>query len=179
MAQQAARELAVADAPALIALAKIGLLHLLADLFGTVLLSPRVEEEVVTRGLEMGAPEVAYVQQALGAGWLVRAALSSEEAALAETLCDRPGVHRGEAEALALAGCRHRVLLADEKRARTIGRSFSIQVMGTAGVLMEGHNSGHLPRPELEAAVRRLASVLWLPSEVVADILSRASEVRE
>lgn len=170
-------ELGVTDATVLIALAKIGLLDLLPVLFGTVLISPRVEEEVVQRGLEVRAPEVVYVQEALRAGWLVRATLSAEEDVLANRLTGRPGVHRGEAEALALAGCRDAILLADEKQARTIARSLKIEVMGTAGVLLEARNSGRFTWPELETAVRRLASVLWLSPEVVAGILSRAPEV--
>jgi len=169
--------LAVADATVLIALAKIGLLDLLAALFGAVLLTPRIEEEVVGRGLEAGAPEVAYVQRALQAGWLVRAPLSEEEQRLAGQLEARPGVHRGEAEALAVASSRGLTLLADEKRARTIARSLGVEVRGTAGVLLEGRNSRRFTREELEAAVRRLAAVLWLGPDVVAAILSQGPEL--
>ena len=169
--------MAVADATVLIGLAKIGLLDLLAGLFETVLISPRVEEEVVERGLAAGATEVVYVQEALRAGWLIRAPLSREESVLASRLEQRPGVHRGEAEALALAGSRQQMLLADEKQARTIARSLGIEVMGTAGILLEARNSGRFTGGELETAVKRLTAVLWLSPEVVADILSRASEV--
>jgi hypothetical protein len=56
---------AVANAGPLIALGKMGLVHLLCHLYDPVLIPAAVYEEVVLRGLESGQPDAYAVQMAI------------------------------------------------------------------------------------------------------------------
>lgn len=168
----------LADASVLIALAKMGRLTLLKQVFGRVMVSPAVKQEVVDRGLAMSAPEVIHVQQALQERWLRVARLAAAETALAQRLLSFAMLGAGEAESLAVAKQRGATLLVDEKQARTAARAMGVEVMGTAGVLLEAFRVGKLSADELEAAVRDLGRVTWLSPNVVADVLGRARGVK-
>ena len=62
---------AVADAGPLIALGKLGLLHLLPQLYQPVLVPSAVHTEVVTQGLAAGHPDAVAVQMAILRGELL------------------------------------------------------------------------------------------------------------
>ena len=54
----------------IIALAKVGRLKLLKDLYGTVIISPFVKVESVDRGKELGASDAIEIERAIDEGWI-------------------------------------------------------------------------------------------------------------
>lgn len=167
----------VADASVVIALAKIGRLGLLRAVFGRVIMSPVVKQEVVDRGLDLSKPEVSYIQEALSAGWLSVIKPTAAQQALKDRLAETTGLDAGELESIAIAKLRKVPVLADDKEARTTARAMGITVIGSAGILLEAFMIGEMGLDELGRAVRDLAGVLWLSPDVVASILTRAYEV--
>ena len=171
--------MAVADASVLIALAKVGRLGLLNAVLGLVRISPEVKREVVDRGLEVSAPEVRYVQQAINEGWIRTARLTSRERSQAQTLITTTTLDGGEAESIAMARARDQTLVADDKEARIIARSLGVEVVGCLGVLFEAFRTGKIDLIQMEDVVKDLCEVLWLSPTIVADILKRARELSE
>ena len=128
-----ASTLVVTDMSCLIALDRIGHLHLLPALFDVV------------------APPAVVAEFGREPEWLtVRSAPDDERAADLLKVIDR-----GEAEAIALAlTIPDAELLIDEARGRKVAQQLGLQVTGTAGVLLEAKRQGQI------AAVRPLLDVL-------------------
>lgn len=69
------------------------------------------------------------------------------------------GLHRGEAEAIALTEEQSAaVLLIDERRGRQVAAANGVHVLGTVGLLVEAKRRSHLPavRPVLDAMIERI-----------------------
>lgn len=149
----------IADAGPLIALARVGLLSLLKDLYGTVLVPPAVWAELRIEDGRLGAEGLA---NAAAEGWLLRVeplpAVYWRE--LSELL------DPGEAEAISLAEQRtYRFLLIDERRGREVAKRRGLRVTGTAGVLLAAKEnrlleSVTLAMDRLEGAGYRLSTAL-------------------
>lgn len=130
----------VADAGPLLGLERIELVSILADLYGTVLIPPRVPAELE---LSQGRPGSHRLAAALQEGWLrVEAPNRPDELKRLRLLLDG-----GEAEAILLAEDHPgEPLLLDERRGRTVARSRQIPVIGTGGVLLLAKRYGHIER---------------------------------
>jgi predicted nucleic acid-binding protein len=137
----------VSDTSPFVALAAVGQLELLPQLFGQVLLPQAVHEEILA-----GGEGAAGVAEAMSAAWVrVRA---STEVSLVESLSEE--LDDGEAEAIALAlECGADLLLIDEHRGCAIAGRFGIRVAGVLGVLIEAKARGMLPMvtPVLDALI--------------------------
>ncbi len=138
----------VADSGPLIALATIGQLELLHALHREVLVPDAVFAEVVGAGAwRPGAQRVA------AADWLQRVTV---EPLTDHLLLDELG--RGEAEAIALAVRRGRVLvLIDEVEGRRIAETiYGLPVRGILGTLTKAKENGLVPavRPLLEMLIQ-------------------------
>ena len=160
--------LVVADAGPLIALARIGRLGLIGDLFDAAHLPPAVHMECTANASRPGARAIedAVTQGALS----VRAPAESDKLARLHGVLDR-----GEAEAIQLAAQLGAPLLIDERRGRTAARRMGVRVLGTAGLLLRGKELGHIAAvgpaiEELRQSGYRLAAAL------VEAILRRAGE---
>jgi predicted nucleic acid-binding protein len=126
--------LIVADSGPLIALARIGQLHLLRDLFRTVLIPQAVATECLAGENRPGSRAIA---QALKQGWLKKQRLSARI-----QLLGRPAMGEGENAAITLAHRLRSRLLADDKAARKIASASGVPVVGTVGVLVEAKRRG-------------------------------------
>lgn len=114
----------VGDASVLIVLARIGLLHLLRDLFGRVHVPASVHAEVDIPSCREQQPELP---QAFDEGWLQ---VANDPAGLAS------GPGRGERAAIALAVALHAdLLLVDDLDARKKAIAAGLAITGTIGVL--------------------------------------------
>lgn len=118
------------------------------------------------------APQVGRaVVEALREGWLLETHLSLDELVLAEEIRETYGVHKGEAEALAVASVRGLVLICDEKAGRAAARELGIRVTGTMGVLYKAVESGLLTASEADLAIARMrAANQWVPVERYGDV---------
>ena len=159
----------VADASPLIALARAGLLRLLRDLYGQVLVPSAVHEE-----LEIARRRPGYesLEEALAEGWLAPVAVQAVEGQ------ERLGrlVGRGEREAILLA-TRHacRFLLIDERSGRAAAEKQGIPVVGTGGVLLAAKQQGLIP--SVAAVLDQLAALRFrLSGELRHRLLELAGE---
>jgi len=132
----------VADASPLIALAGIGQLELLAELYGRIRIPGAVWREVTERGFDR--PGAAAVRDA---AWL-----DVVEVEPTEDLRSLLGsLGPGEAEALCLlseAGAG--LFVADDQRARRRAATLGIDTIGTLGVLIDAQRVGLIEDAETE-----------------------------
>jgi len=117
----------IADASPLIALARVGGLSWLQQLFTKVMLTDVVLAEVLTG--RYPATE-APIRQALAAGWLKTIAIPTTDPAL-------PDLDEGEASSIRLALSRNgpALVLIDERSGRAVAQDLGLSVAGTAAVI--------------------------------------------
>lgn len=156
-----------ADSGPLIALARIGHLHLLRDLFQSVLVPQAVIAECCVGENRPGSKAIA---QALKQGWLKRKRLPARI-----LLLGRPTMGEGENAAIALAHHLGSPLLIDDKTARKIASRSGVSVVGTAAVLIEAK------RKRLVRRVKPLIEDLKrggyrLSDELIERVLARCHE---
>jgi predicted nucleic acid-binding protein len=166
-----ARGLIVADASALIALAKIGRLRLLRVRYGGIIIGSTLEDEVITAGRRAHVRGMVEIEQALAQRWLRIVVLTAAERRRATSLRSIPGLDAGEAEALSIALNRNLRVIIDDKEARHAAETLGISYLGTVGVLLEAHQQAHLTLDEFEDAITSLTGILWLSPSVVATAL--------
>ncbi|MBM3791369.1 MAG: hypothetical protein FJW35_13630 [Acidobacteria bacterium] len=166
----------IADASALIALAKMRRMELLKQVYGGVLMGPTVKAEVLDQGRAISAPGVEQAEEAMQKGWLQIARLGEREKPLVQRILTHSGLHEGEAESLALAKSRKVMVILDDREARAYAEALHLEFIGTAGVLLEAFIKRHLTLGQLEEAVEVLSTTIWLSPGVVAEVLKRARE---
>lgn len=115
------KELIVSDSTCLIGLERVGLLDILPELYGQIMIPPEVERE-------FGGTF----------SWLQTENITSS--ALVAAL--RLAVDAGEAEAIALASEKKCLLICDDKQARLAAKRLSVAVIGTVGVLIRAKQKG-------------------------------------
>ncbi len=150
----------------MIALALIGKLDVVHQLFGRVLVPPAVWTEM-TEG--EGALEAAVIA---GAAWIEVATPNESDVNFFLARLDQ-----GEAEALALArlhrGC---LVLIDEKKGRRVAREMGQLHAGTVHVLLRAKRAGFIAeiRPHLDALV---ATGFWVTPILLDSALREAGEL--
>jgi predicted nucleic acid-binding protein len=148
----------VSDTTPLNILAQLGLVDILPELFGSVLITPAVVAELS----HVNTPTVVKTWLDSQPAWL---RVQAPTQPLAGELPD--GV--GELEAIRLAvEILADVLLADDKRARRSAESFGLKVTGTLGVLSLAARRGLV---DLTDAVGRLRQTNFRISEDLLDAL--------
>jgi len=137
----------VSDSGPLIALSKIGKLHVLHDLFGEVLIPRAVWVEVVEKGRgKPGADEVR------NADWIRVVDVKDR---LGVEILERE-IEKGEAEAIVLAKeLGASLLLLDEKIPRIIAKSLGIKVTGSLAVLFIAKKKGLIDE-DLDSLLKEL-----------------------
>jgi predicted nucleic acid-binding protein len=158
----------VSNSSPLIALAAIDSLDLLQALYGEIHIPEEVFTEVVIRGAGLpGAKEVA------GARWIVRHAVVNR--LVVAQLLDS-GIDAGESEAIALATeLSAKLLILDDRRARSVARQRGLLVTGTLGVLIAAKHSDLVPamKPLLDGL---LAAGVYLDPQLIARALQLSGE---
>jgi len=158
----------VADAGPLIGMARIGHINLLQSLYNSIIIPPRVFEELK---VSSGKPGARAVSRAINDAWIkvVELKRGSESASL------HLMVDTGEAESIQLALEQNAdLLIIDDKRGRKTAKSRGIRVIGTGGILIYAKKSGLLGKVspvlnELASAGYRLSPALCKRIIALAD----------
>lgn len=129
--------LPVSNATPLIYLARLSRLHLLKDLYGQVQIPPEVKMETVDRGKAKGYPDAYALEEALNDGWLIRDALTDENARKSEALAEMTGIDIGEAQAVILTKQKNeKEVLIDQSNAREVARNLGLRPRGTIFIIL-------------------------------------------
>ena len=157
----------IADASPLIALARVGGLSWLQQLFTEVMVTDVVFAEVLTgRYPDTEAP----IRQALAAGWLKTVAIANTDPAL-------PDLDEGEASSIRLALSRNgpALLLNDERSGRAVAQELSLSVAGTAAVIGLARQRGLIPSARQVFAALHASDFRIAPA-VIQAVLDRCGE---
>lgn len=127
---------AVADATPLIALAKLGLLGRLLDIYDEVLVPRSVHREVVQRGKEGGWPDALAVEKALAK----RALRAVRDVPVPREVPST--LDRGERAALALALRERCEVLIDDQDGYVLAKALGLRPRRTTAFLLEGVAAG-------------------------------------
>ena len=159
--------LVVVNTTPIIALALIGKLDLLAQLYSEVVMPCAVQAEVFA-----GGPTGVGSSELRGVTWLH--AVSLQDPRRADVLSD---LDRGEAEVIALAQeLGADLVVIDERMARRHARRLGLRLTGTLGVLLKARQVGLVPlvAPLVDQLCR---GGIRLSDTVVAEVLRLADEL--
>lgn len=168
---------ATSNTSPIIALAKIGRLRLLSDLYGTVFVSPFVKVESVDKGRELGAPDALEIEKAVTEGWIKVAKLTQRQSQSIQRLVAEARIGLGEAGALVLAREKRMMAIIDDKEARAIAKSWNLNYTSTVMVLYEAFVKRLISYDELVEDLAKLAGVMWISSDVITEVIRRAKKV--
>lgn len=171
------KKVVIADAGPLIALARIGRLELLQQLFGKVALTDLVALEITGGGVFADAEPLA---KALAQAWLETIVLSQESLEACHDWVNLHQIDMGEASALVLASQHvaqgdEVLVIVDDARGRQAAQHAGLALTGTAGLLLLAKMSGLLPtvKPLLKALQ---AQSYFLSERLCQAVLRQAGE---
>lgn len=154
----------VVNTTPLIALAEIGKLHLLRDLYGEISIPNAVFEEIKS--------EPAYTEVCNASAWInvVSVDTSDKKNMLSSRL------HAGEVEVIQYAGDSSADLVVlDDQLARKTARFLGLTITGTMGILIKAKEKGYIQavKPIMEKLIQ---NGLFISPEVQAAVLKLAKE---
>ena len=158
----------VSDTSPINNLAAINQLHLLHQLYGTVLIPEAVYRELTDPSFSVaGATEVQTFD------WIQACAVSDR--AIVEALSSELDV--GEAEAIALAvEIQADQVLIDERRGRLVAARLNLRYTGILGILVEAKSQGLVAevKPLLDALINQAG--FWIADPLYTSVLRLADE---
>jgi uncharacterized protein len=158
----------ISDSSILINLAWIKQLHLLAHLFGEVIVPTAVWREVVEEGA--GKPGALEMK---AADWLQ--VKEPENKPLIHAL--RQDLDAGEAEAIALAIEQHAdLLLMDERIGRAAAQHFNLPIIGLVGILITAKQKKMLPEIKSSLDSLRQQAGFYISEALYQRVLRDADE---
>jgi len=161
---------AVSDTSPLSNLAGIGRLPLLKSQFSEVWIPASVSEEL---SAHPDPAARAAIQEAFGESWLRCASPPASNLLRVLSL----HLHRGEAEAIALAADLNAdVVIIDEQEARELAAQVGLSVTGVLGILLRAKREGCIPalKPEIESL--RKKGRFFIAPFLEAKVLAAAGE---
>ena len=158
------------DATPLIYLGKINVLEKITHFPEEKYTTESVYQEVVVEGKKSGNPEVFLIESLLDAG-ILKIKTPADDRYIAH-LKENPGIHKGDAEVLALALELDGIALLDDEEARGMAEMEGIEHHGTIYLLLRMMKMGLLTKEE---TIDRLDEMLrrgwWCSTELYAGIL--------
>ncbi len=151
-------------------LAVIGRLDLLKSQFSEIWIPESVSKEL---GAHPDPVALAAIQDVLDKGWVRRASPSASPLLSLLSL----HLHRGEAEAIALAVDLHAdVVMIDEQEGRELAAQAGLQVIGVLGILLRAKREGQIPalKPEIQSLRRK--GRFFIAPLLEAKVLAAAGE---
>jgi predicted nucleic acid-binding protein len=169
----------IANAGPLMALGKLGLLHLLYQLYESVEIPSAVYEEVVTVGLELEQPDAYAVEFAVAAKEIT--VVSMDNADLSEAVRDLP-IGKGEKQAIQLGLLESPDwILLDDLLAREEAQRLGLKVKGTLGIIAEAYRKGHMSIDEVELIFQSIMTRedIWISEALVRRVGNELRKVRQ
>ncbi len=160
----------VSDTSVVSNLAIVGLLDVLKNQCGSVVIPTAVEHELSLLDREVAR---SAIQNALVDGWLKVMPLTADESAFALTLKLDPG----ESEAISLAKARGATLLCmDERRGRAKAKELGLPMVGIMGLLLREKKEGRIDsvQPHLFALMEQ--SNFFMSASLMSEVLETAGE---
>jgi predicted nucleic acid-binding protein len=151
----------VVNSTPIIALAEIGLLRVLKDVYGEVVIPNAVRDEVTAKD-----PRLLD-----GSDWIRVATISNIATEMFSS-----ALHKGEVEVMLLAKeIATDLVIMDDKLARRYAKHLGLTVTGTAGVLLRAKSIGVINEvaPVLDKLIQ---NGLYISTEVYRDVLRLAGE---
>lgn len=162
--------LAVSNTSPISNLAFIGHLDLLKLQFGTLWIPDAVAAELAVHPDPVA---LASIQKAIRDQWIKTAALQTST--LLSLLLS--SLHRGEAEAIALASdLKADIVLIDEREGRQFATQAGLCVTGVLGILLRAKMAGHIPAVKAEIQALRQKARFFIAPSLEAAVLSSAGE---
>ena len=164
----------VTNSGSMMALAKLGLLNLLARLYGKVYMPGAVYNEVVLGGEAGGFSDPLQVKLEIKRRHLI----VNEEIPQHSDVFDLP-LHKGEKAVLSLAyenGAD--LLLMDDMLAREHCQSLGFAVKGTVGVIVQGYRSGLLSLDEVQIIFDSIMqrNDIWIAESLCRSVFERLKD---
>jgi predicted nucleic acid-binding protein len=172
----------VADSGPLMALAKVGGLDVLFQLFPRVVATPAVFAETVTMGRRLGASDAGLLAACFDRGSIEIQAPSLARLPVPAKL--GPGLGPGEEESIRLAlELRAEWLLIDDLDARRSAEEIleaagaGTRVKGTLGIIVSAHQQEFLPIEEALTLLRSLGERpdVWLSRKLILRVIDSLS----
>jgi len=147
------------DSTALIYLAKTSLLRLAGHLRDERLMPPTVQLEVVTKGMEKGAPDAAIIER-LAAEGVIRVK-EIEDVKFFEALRRNPRLHKADAEVIVLAKDLGGIAILDEEVARSVADVYEVRNRGTVYILFRLLKAKIISIEQARGAIDQMISAGW------------------
>jgi predicted nucleic acid-binding protein len=160
----------VLNSTPLIYLAKGSVLELLEELPEKKIIPPLVHEEVVIKGKQRGATDAILIEKAVDKGAIERETIKDKK--FLRALLKIPGLHRADAEVLAIARELKATAVMDDEKARAVADLNGITNRGTVYLLLRLQKLGLLTKREVKSKVDGMIKLGWRCSTAVyAEIL--------
>ncbi|EFK11580.1 toxin-antitoxin system, toxin component, PIN family [delta proteobacterium NaphS2] len=161
----------VTNSGPLIAMAKLGLLNLLPQIYAEIYVPGTVYQEVVERGEEGGFSDALQIKLAVQREQLIRMKAENTRSEVAEL-----PLHRGEKEAIGLAlEMKAGLVLLDDLLARSEAKKVGLSVKGTLGVIVDAHHKAFLSIEEIGMILDNIVARndIWIASELCRSLFER------
>lgn len=167
------------DASGLIYLTKAGLLDLVEDLYEEIIITDAVYQEAVIQGKAGGYPDALVIERAVAEGRIrVKQLSPSAGKRLAEAkFPERLGT--GEQETVVEALEQRCLAVLDDLHARVAAAALGLALCGSDTLVLEGLLRGRISEKEYQAKVTRLAAVMGMRADDLAELLWLGRLVQE
>lgn len=147
------------NATPIIYLCKIGLSKIFEDFSEEKYTPPKVIEEVVTKGKQLGASD-AFIAEELIRKSIIRV-IEPRNIELVNLLSRIPDLHQAEIQVLALAEELDGIAIIDEGIAREVSRIYNIEAHGTAFLLFRLLYRKKLSKKQVKEAINKMLTAGW------------------
>ncbi|MEM3825714.1 MAG: DUF3368 domain-containing protein [Candidatus Bathyarchaeia archaeon] len=143
----------------LIYITKIGLSRIFEELKGEKLTSPSVKREVVDEGRLKGVADAAILEKLFQKD--VFKVVKPKNSSFLETLLQIKGLHRTDAEVLALAKERDGIAIIDDEVARKTAKVYGISYAGTPYIFVKAVAQGLITKGKAKQAINDMVFAGW------------------
>jgi len=147
----------VSDAGPLIHLAQIRKLSVLKDIFGEVVIVPKVKHEVVDEGIRVGHEDAIAVRGAMEEGWIEILKPTREITKKAKELARDENISTSDAETLILARQEQAsAFLTDERPLSNLAKMYGLRVWNTWTILLKALADRLIDQTDIQQAIDEL-----------------------